>query len=290
MKDQFTKAWIISNALEIVKEYEKRILTIRGMHYRLVARGMTNDTNHYSRVINAMTCARWDGIIPFDTFSDHDRFMIGETEYKAISLEDKIKQAKQQVGAWMQNYERNKWENQCYYPEVLIEKKALQGLFETVCKGLKVTVGAGKGYAGLTFLDDMATRMIEAEESGYIPIILYFGDFDPSGEDIPRSIEVNLKRLGVQNIEVQRIALMEEQVIEMNLPPAMVKKGDTRSAKWTGIGQVELDAIEPKMIQKMCNDAIENLFDNDIFNDLLKQEAIERKEFRKALKDYVETL
>jgi hypothetical protein len=290
MKDLYTKKWIIENAIEIVKEYEKRILTIRGMHYRLVSLGMTNDTNHYARVIGAMTDARWDGIIPFDTFSDHDRFMIGETEYRSIPLEDKIKQAKQQVGAWMQNYERNKWENQYYYPEVLIEKKALQGLFETVCKGLKVTVGAGKGYASLTFLDDMASRMIEAEEEGYIPIILYFGDYDPSGEDIPRSIEENLKRLGVQNIEVQRIALMEQQVIEMKLPPAMVKKGDTRSAKWEGLGQVELDAIEPKMIQNMCREAIENLFDNDIFQELLIQEAEERIEFRKALKEYVSTL
>ena len=41
-KDQFTKSWIIANALEEIQNYEKGILTIRGLHYRLVARGMTN--------------------------------------------------------------------------------------------------------------------------------------------------------------------------------------------------------------------------------------------------------
>ena len=54
MKDAYTKNWIIENSLEIIKGYDKGILTIRGLHYRLVANGMTNDDQHYKRVINAM--------------------------------------------------------------------------------------------------------------------------------------------------------------------------------------------------------------------------------------------
>jgi hypothetical protein len=290
MKDEFTKKWIIEKSIEIVKGYEKRILTIRGLHYRLVAIGMTNDLNHYHRVIDAMIDARWNKIIDFDQFSDHDRFMLSETEYKDISLEDKIKQAKEQVGAWMTNYSRNKWENQYYYPEVLIEKKALQGVFQSVTDEWNVALGAGKGYASLTFLDDMSKRMINASDEGHIPILLYFGDYDPSGEDIPRSIKENLIKLGVSDIELMRIALMEEQVIAMKLAPAIPKKGDTRSATWTGIGQVELDAIEPLTLQSMCNDAIKNVFDEDVYNELLLQEAQEAIEFKEALKKYVQTL
>ncbi len=290
MKDLYTKKWIIENSLEIVKGYEKGILTIRGLHYRLVAIGMTNDLQHYKRVCDAMICARWEGKISFDTFSDHDRFMIGQTEYENISLDDKITQAKEQVGAWMRNYERNKWEIQYYYPEILIEKKALQGVFQSVCEGWGVTLGACKGYPSLTFLYDIANRLMKASIEGYHPIILYFGDYDPSGEDIPRSIKENIIRHGCFDIEVKRVALMKEQVIDMKLPPAPVKIGDTRSATWTGLGQVELDAIEPNILQELCSNSIGNIFNEDTEKDLRIQENKERVQFRSALKDYVSTL
>ncbi len=290
MKDQFTKKWIIGNSLEIVKGYEKGILTIRGLHYRLVASGMTNDIQHYKRVVDAIIDARWNGLIDFDTFSDHDRFMTGQTEYENISLEDKIDTAKNQVRLWMTNYSRNKWQNQYYYPEILIEKKALQGVFQSVCEDWKTTLGACKGYPSLTFLYNIANRFINASSEGYHPVILYFGDYDPSGEDIPRSIKENIIRHGCYDIEVRRIALSKEQVIEMNLPPAPVKVGDTRSAKWNGLGQVELDAIEPNVLQFLCNNALENIFNEDTANELKVQEDQERIQFRSALKDYVSTL
>jgi len=290
MKDAFTKKWITENSLEIVKGYEKGILTIRGLHYRLVAIGMTNDLQHYKRVCDAMIYARWDELIDFDTFSDHDRFMLGQTEYEDISLDDKIAEAKNQVRAWMTSYSRNKWQNQYYYPEILIEKKALQGVFQSVCEEWNVTLGACKGYPSLTFLYDIANRHISASNEGYQPIILYFGDYDPSGEDIPRSIKENIIRHGCFDIEVRRIALSKEQVIDMKLPPAPVKVGDTRSATWGGLGQVELDAIEPSTLQALCRDAIKDIFNEDTEQELKEQEQGERVQFRSALKEYVSTL
>lgn len=290
MKDAYTKKWIIANSLEIVKGYDKGILTIRGLHYRLVAQGMTNDLQHYKRVTDAMICARWDKRIDFDTFSDHDRFMLGKTKYQDISLEDNTQEAKDQVRLWMNNYSRNKWENQYYYPEILIEKKALQGVFQSVCEEWDVTLGACKGYPSLTFLYDIANRFIKTEKSGYHPIILYFGDYDPSGEDIPRSIKENIIRLGCFSIEVKRIALMKEQVIEMKLPPAPVKVGDTRSATWGGLGQVELDAIEPNILRSLCRNSIEEIFIKETERLIRDQENEERVQFRSALKEYVSTL
>jgi len=289
MKDEFTNKWIIANALEIVKEYDAGILTIRGLHYRLVARGMTNTLNHYKRVVNAMIDARWSGEIRFDAFSDNDREIIGRTRYEDVTLDDKVEEAKYQIKAWMRSYYRNKWEGQYYYPEVFIEKKALQGVFESVCTREGVALGACKGYPSLTFLKDTADRMAAAERDGRQPIILYFGDYDPSGEDIPRAIGENLARMGV-NVEIKRIALMEAQVIEMNLPPAPVKEGDSRSAAWDGLGQVELDAIDPKVLQQMCRDAIKDVFDELIYENVQSRETDERAEFQQQLRDYVNTL
>ena len=76
----------------------------------------------------------------------------------------------------------------------------------------------------------------------------------------------------------------------MNLPPAPVKAGDTRSANWNGLGQVELDAIEPSILQTLCSNAIENIFNEDTEREIRMQEDDERREYRTALKEYITTL
>jgi hypothetical protein len=283
----YNRKWIIENAIEEIQNYEKGVLTLRGLHYRLVSRGMTNDIRHYKKVISAMTVCRWDGQVDFDVFSDNDREMIGTTEAATTVLEDEIESGKRNVEAWLKYYRRNRWENQDIYPEVFIEKKALQGVFESVCLRKRVALGACKGYPSLTFLAESAERIKTAQSRGQQVVILYFGDYDPSGEDIPRSIGENLERLGCYGVEVRRIALLEDQVIDWNLPPAPVKPGDSRSVHWDGLGQVELDAVEPKKLQRLCREAIEECFDESRHDELKAVEAEERVLYREQLKDFV---
>lgn len=289
-KDKFTRQWITQNAIEIVSHYEKGILTLRGLHYQLVSIGMTNSIRHYKRVVSAMIDARWAGLVDFDTFSDLDRTMVGETKYEETDIYDSIEEGKEAIKNWMDIYYKNRWENQPYYPEVFIEKKALQGVFQSPCIRRQVALGACKGYPSLTFLNEATLRFKEAEDRGKIPVIIYFGDYDPSGEDIPRAIEENIKRLGCESIEVRRIALMEHQVLTWKLPPAPAKDTDSRTANWNGIGQVELDAVKPEKLQTMCNDAIDELFDHDLYNELKEQEDEERDVYRTRLREYVSSL
>jgi len=288
-RDIFTKSWIIQNSIDIVSEYDPGILTLRALHYQLVGRGMTNDIQHYKRVVVAMIDARWNGDITFDTFSDLDRAMVGETSYLPTDLDSGVSTAENQIKSWMEYYFKNKWENQPYYPEIFIEKKALQGVFQEVCKNWNIALGACKGYPSLTFLHESSQRFMDAEQNGKSPIILYFGDYDPSGEDIPRSIGDNLNRFGIY-VEVRRIALMEDQVIEWNLPPAPVKDTDTRTANWGGLGQVELDAVRPERLMELLEGAIADIFDNELYNDLLNIEREERVIYRKRLKEFVNNI
>lgn len=288
-KDIFTKQWITSNSLEICSEYDKGILTLRALHYQLVGRGMTNDIQHYKRVVSAMIDARWDEKIEFDTFSDLDREMVGKTDFERTYLDQKVDEAQRQVRAWMTSYRKNRWENQPYYPEIFIEKKALQGVFESPCYKYDVALGACKGYPSLTFLHEAYLRFLYAVNNGKKPIIIYFGDYDPSGEDIPRSIQENLSRFGVE-VEVKRIALMEHQVIEWNLPPAPAKDSDTRTAKWNGLGQVELDAVRPEKLMRMCEDSILDIFDQSLYDELRDAESEERIDFQSQLRTFVNNL
>lgn len=286
-KDEFTRQWIIENSVEILSRYEPGTLTIRALHYQLVSIGMTNTLQHYKRVVAAMEVARWDGLVDFEAFSDRDRAMCGETKAEPTNLAAKQLEAKRQVGLWMRLYSKNRWENQPYYPEILIEKKALEGVFARPCAKWDVAVGACKGYPSLTFLFELSERLKNAQNEGKQPIILYFGDYDPSGEDIPRSIGENLEKFGVYGVEIRRIALMEQQVIEWKLPPAPAKETDSRTANWDGLGQVELDAVKPEKLIAMLNDAIGEIFDNDLYDELQETEDDERELFQTELRRYV---
>lgn len=277
-QDAFTRTWIIEKSIDIIAGYEEGVLTLRALHYQLVARGMTNTVQHYKRVVTAMIQARWDGIVNFSAFSDHDREVLGETKFEETDLEAEIRNGTRQVKAWMNSYYKNRWENQPYFPEVWIEKKALQGVFQRPCSDLDVALAPCKGYPSLTFLYEALQRFKKAEEAGKQVIILYFGDYDASGEDIPRSIEENFNKFGLP-VEVKRIALTEQMVVEMDLPPAPTKTTDTRAANWDGLGQVELDAVDIHVLRNMCTEAIEEVFDQDLYTELNDTEEDERKEY-----------
>jgi hypothetical protein len=282
MKTEFTKQWIIDTGIPIVKSYNGN-LTLRALHYRLVAAGMINDIAHYKKVVNAMVEARWEGLLNFDDFMDHERESLGHTEYESTTVESGVENAEEQIKIWATSYSKNKWENQPYYPEIFIEKKALQGVFEAPCKKWDVALNPCKGYPSLTFLYDAKCRFTWAANEGKKPIILYFGDYDCSGENIPETILANLNKMGLENIELKRIALMEHQVVEWGLPPAPTKISDTRSRKWDGIGQVELDAVEPYKIVELCEQSIIDIFDVDLYHELLVIEENEKSQFKEIL-------
>lgn len=284
-RDIFNRQWILEKGIPIIEEYGGN-LTLRALHYRLVAAGMTNSQRHYKRVVSAMINARWNRDISFDSFVDHERDVLGVTKYEETSVDQSIDDGCKVIDHVMNNYSKNRWENQVVYPEVFIEKKALQGVFERPCHEMDVSLSPCKGYPSITYLHDAALRFQEAINRSKEPVILYFGDYNPNGEDIPRSIEENIGKMGVR-VEVRRIALMEHQVLKWNLPPAPAKTTDSRSATWDGLGQVELDAVRPEMIEELCREAIESVFDYDLYDQLMREEEYEREHYRTDLRDRV---
>lgn len=278
MKSEFSKQWILENGIPIVKSYDGNI-TVREIYYELVAVGMINDVRHYKKVVNAMIWARWEGLLKFDAFLDHERETIGRTVYRETDVETEVVIAKEQIKRWATGYRKNRWDNQPYYPEVFIEKKTLQGAFERTCENWDIALNPCKGYPSLTFLNSAKNRFEEAIAEGKKPVILYFGDYDCSGEDIPRSICDNLEKIGV-TVEIKRILLLENQVKKWKLPHAPTKTTDTRSKAWGGIGQVELEAVKREKKIKILEDAIKDIFDTNLYDELQKIEEEEREEFK----------
>lgn len=102
-----------------------------------------------------------------------------------------------------------------------------------------------------------------------------------------RALHYQLK-FGIFGVEIRRIALMEQQVIEWKLPPTPAKETDSRTANWDGLGQVELDAVKPEKLISLLDDAINDIFDRELYDELLERESDEREQFQTELKRYVE--
>ncbi len=290
MKDTYTRKWIIEHSVDILEDYDYGVLTIRGLYYRLVARGMTNGTVFYNRVVKAMKAARERGLIAYEQFSDYEREVIGTTPVERTSLSDEVEYGQSQIKLWMDSYLKNRWENQVYAPEIWLEKKALRGVFEELSSRKEVALVPCKGYPSLTFLHEAAQRFRRIASGGQIPVILYFGDYDASGQDIPRSISETLEGFIGDVVLVDVRGLNLDQVRELGLPHAPTKKTDSRAKSWDGIGQVELDAVPVETLQEWALSAIHDYWKEDDYQRLLEEEQEEREEYRKALKSYVANL
>jgi 5S rRNA maturation endonuclease (ribonuclease M5) len=288
-KDGYGKDWILKHGIPIVESYSG--ITLRQLYYRLVSLpdGLPNTMNHYKRVISAMTDARWRRQVRFGAFIDRDRRMIGTTSYEPTNVDSAVETSMMTVKDYMTSYNKRRWENQDTYLETWIEKNALVSVFQSPSRGRSVALGPCKGYPSLTFLHEAAMRFRDARHRGKKPVILYFGDYDPSGQDIPRSINENLSRMGAR-VEVNHLMLHEDQIEELGLPGVPAKSTDSRSAYWDGDSCVELDAVEPETLGRMCREYIMEYLDETKWKDLKKQEAEERKEYVKRMKEEIANL
>ncbi|OGZ78565.1 MAG: hypothetical protein A2360_04365 [Candidatus Staskawiczbacteria bacterium RIFOXYB1_FULL_32_11] len=178
------------------------------------------------------------------------------------------------------SYKRNKWQGQENYVEVWLEKDALAGVFEPITRKYDLNLSIGRGYQSLSSLNDAVNRFPIDKDIR----ILYFGDFDPTGLDIPRSAEENLnKHFGLYPI-FERLALTEDDIAKYKLPPAPTKNTDSRAhafVKEHGNITVELDALPPDVLTKRIEENIVKNLDMVQFMQDLNTEKREIEELNK---------
>jgi hypothetical protein len=77
-----------------------------------------------------------------------------------------------------------------------------------------------------------------------------------------------------------RVAVIEEQISEWNLPTRPTKKSDSRSKNFKG-ESVELDAIPPHQLRGLCEEVIERHVDQHQLGVLRTYETEERRELER---------
>jgi hypothetical protein len=140
-----------------------------------------------------------------------------------------------------------------------------------------VTLNVGRGYSSWSSIKAAADRF---DGGG---TILYFGDFDPSGEDMVRALEESLANSDLPNggsfPDVVKCALTPTDIATYNLPPDFTKATDTRQAAFVekyGDVAVELDALPVAVLIDRIVQEVESRLDLEALEEVRKQESADR--------------
>jgi hypothetical protein len=249
-------------------------MTVRQVYYQLVSRQVIkNNRSQYQAVSSLLVEARKDGSIPWEWVEDRLR------RPREVSMWTDLPDFLETV---RHAYRRDVWRNQPAYLECWVEKDALSGIFEEELSRYGVTLNVGRGYDGWDSIHNAAERFLDKSRKGTAGTILYFGDFDPSGEDMARSLAFRLDFFQDDSDppEVIKCALTPEDVERYDLPPDFAKRSDTRAAKFIarhGDVSVELDALPVDVLRSRIVEEVESRMDMHALARTRRRQKAERE-------------
>lgn len=256
----------------IAQEYLAKgfTLTVRQLYYQAVARGfIENNDKNYKQIADTISNGRMCGVIDWDVIEDRTRYPRANSHWG--NPQDVLYSA-------ARSFAHDKRRTQPIYCEAWIEKDALIGILEPLARRYDVPCFSCRGYPSITAVKDAADRL-KAEAHRQRRVILYAGDHDPSGLDIPRDIDERLKVFGA-DVTMKRIGLTMEQIKKYNPPKNPAKITDTRASgyiKRHGSSSWELDALEPQVLADLFTGEIEALTDMGLYAQAKAAEDAERR-------------
>jgi hypothetical protein len=267
----------IQAANDIIKDYQAQgfQLTLRQLYYQFVSRDLLqNVQSEYKRLGSIINDARLAGLIDWRAIEDRTRSL--NTFYFS-----ELGSARSILESAAYGHERDHWVDQPRYVEVWIEKDALVGVIEKVCSKWRVPYFACRGYNSQSEQYKAGRRLAEKIDEEKTVTVLHLGDHDPSGLDMTDDNQERLTMFSGHEITLKRLALNMDQVEQYNPPPNPAKETDARYsayAKKHGKSCWELDALEPKVIEKLVEDNIKKLVDMKAWKRTDAREEEERQE------------
>jgi len=252
---------ILDKAATIVVSYETSV-TLRQLFYRLVAAEILPNTQVAYQTLSSRTAAaRRRGTFP--TLIDRTR---GIHRYQSFRGPD-------QARAWLRRiYRRDRTEGQEVSIYLGVEKAGIVEQLQAWFGDLGIPILALGGYSSQSYVDTIKEDVQARDRPA---ILIYAGDFDPSGEDIDRDF---LKRADCFDDAV-RVALTVDQVEQYSLPEQMGKKSDSRAQGFIRrhgrLVQVELDALPPELLHNLYEKAIAEHWDTSVFETVVRREREE---------------
>ncbi len=245
---------------------ERQPITVRGIAYALFVRRLipsmaVGQTKRISKITVGM---RESGTLPWEWIVDGSR----PVEH-AQTWSDPNEIVRRAVAS----YRRDNWQDQPTIVEVWSEKSTVQGVLAPVLEDLGITFRVMRGFNSATKVNDAAADSQAVRAHGKKAVVLYIGDWDPSGMCISEvDAPGRTKRYG-GNWRIKRIAITRQ---DHGLPffDADTKKGDDKKKgdsryNWFvehyGHRCWELDAMNPNILRERVRKEIERYIDRPLW-------------------------
>ena len=270
---------MIDQANQIIAEFSAQgfDLTLRQIYYQFVSRDLlANKQTEYKRLGSVVNDGRLAGLIDWEAIVDRTRNVRDLPHWDDPS---------DIVSASAKQFRIDKWATQATRINVWIEKDALVGVIDGVCRKLDVPYFSCRGYTSQSEMWSAARRFLMYSDAGQKIVVIHLGDHDPSGIDMSRDIEDRIRMFMGEyesRFSFVRIALNMDQVRKYNPPPNPAKLTDSRSSGYVtlhGSESWELDALSPKVLAKLIETEVAKHRDNERW----EQSVAEEKEGRNKL-------
>jgi hypothetical protein len=248
---------LVAAAEEILSKIQPA--SVRALCYQLFVADLILDMGKSStnRVSRQLRIAREEEEVPWEWIVDESRH--AETVSQWANPDEIIASA-------VKSYRRDDWQDQDYRVEVWSEKGTVRGTLAPVLNTYGVTFRVMHGYASATVVNDVAEMSNESDKP---LIVLYVGDWDPSGLDMS---EVDLPRRLTEygaDIEFRRIALTRDDLEGLPSFAPETKRKDPRYhwfMKQIKTPCYELDAMPPPQLRSRVESEIRGLIDLGVWD------------------------
>lgn len=319
-------ASVLKASFQILAQYKawESPMTVRQVFYRLVAEyGFGKTEAEYKSLVGMIARSRrarqgflLDQIIhnqlthgeaEEDAFHDHTllpfpwiRDEKGHSYEPLVydDFDDFIDHSKRQA-------EKMKMDRQAGQEQVLeiwCEAGGMVPLMKEIGAPWTVRVNSGGGYDSVTAKHKLAERVLHRAEKDLKTVVLHIGDFDPSGEGMFETLRDDVGAmcrdygLGTMWYTIDRVALTEQQVIDMGVETAPPKAKDARRKGFVErhpeIARVleseditaQLEALTPPELRSLISGKIEERIEQEPYEEVLREEA----DLREELLDHLE--
>ena len=228
-------------------------ITGRGVGYKLFVALLiaSMERPEMARVYRLLKEAREQDIIPWAWIVDETR------EFERVSTWDDPADYARCVA---RAYRRDFWNQQPHRVIVVSEKGTVRGLLRPVLDFFGVGFQVMHGFGSATIVHN-----ISEDDDGRPLIILYVGDFDPSGMYMSEvDLPSRFSKYGGDHVTIKRIALIPSQLEGLLSFPASDKRKDPRY-RWFvnnyGDRCWELDAMDPRVLRACVEREIRKLIE-----------------------------
>jgi len=247
-------------------------VTARWLFYRLLQVGLYQKKGDYhNRFLPLIAKARkrfykeWRP----DTLSDDTRELVpGGGGF------DNVPQWLRAVGRGL-GYNKCKWIGQDYYVEIWFEAAAMLGQFKHYTRDFPLL--AFHGDVSIPAKWETAMRLERASVTYDLPIIiLYFGDDDEKGWEIPLSAMADIKKWADVDIDFMRVGLNEGDGERLGIP---TNPEDPGHYQW--------EALSDEQAGRIITEAVDGFYNRARYKrTLLEQDTVTEK-FQKKFKSFI---